>query len=415
LIASAVLVVAGLLYSFFWLPVVGHRTGWVQPGDLWGTYRAAHYVGWGDIGDVYTAGTGFITFPGIAILLAPIAILTDHLGLSESFPRAIAHPSAWFVLGPVLILVGLLPLFAFDAVGEYLGTPRRIRVVLCWAQVVLLWPLVVVWGHPEDAISVGLAVYGLIATWKGQWARGGWLFGAALLFQPVAVLFLPIVLALHPDARRRMSYLVRVALPSAVALAIPTVQNWSATTYALIKQPTFPSVDHPTPLLFLAPVLGQYGPGTQTVFLHGATGRRFVAGVVGKAGEIVAPGVGRFVAVAFAVAVGLWAWRRRPSPVQTLWLAALVLGAWCACEPVMTPYYTWAVLALVVTLAGLASSWRLAVTIGAAIFVTVWTQHFFSPWVWWGPTVLMIGLGLYCSRPVGVSRLPETQPEAVHS
>jgi len=40
-----------------------------------GTYRAAQYVGWGDIGDIYQGGTGFISLPGIAVLLAPMTIL----------------------------------------------------------------------------------------------------------------------------------------------------------------------------------------------------------------------------------------------------------------------------------------------------------------------------------------------------
>ena len=93
-------VAVGLLYSFLWLPIVEHRTGWVQPGDIWGSFRAAHYIGWGDITDLYTPGTGFISFPGIAVLMAPVAFITGHLGMSESYPRWLAHPSAWLVLSP---------------------------------------------------------------------------------------------------------------------------------------------------------------------------------------------------------------------------------------------------------------------------------------------------------------------------
>jgi len=407
--------VVALLYSFLWNPLVAHKSGWVQPGDIWGTYRAAHYIGWGDFGDLYTQGTGFITFPGIAVLLAPVAFVTDHLGLSDSFPWALPHPSAWPVLDPAMIVVGLLPIFSFDALGEYLGTSRFARVVVCWAQAVLLWPVVVIWGHPEDAIAVGLAAYGLIATWRRQWARSGWIFGVALLFQPVVVLLVPLVLALYPDARRRFGYLVRVALPSAVILVVPTVQSWALTTYALVKQPTFPGLDHPTPLLFLAPVIGHARPSPRFLLVHTGTATRFISTALGGQGKIVAPGIGRLMAVACAVLIGLWVWKRHPRPPQILWLAALAAAAWCALEPVMTSYYTWPALALTVTVSGLASSWRLAVTIGAALFVTVWTEHFFSPWVWWGTTVVMIGLALYCSRPPHVSSSPEIPQEAMRS
>jgi len=412
LITSAVLVISWLAYSFLWNPVVHHKTGWVQPADIWGTYRAAHYIGWGDVGDIYTRGTGFITFPGVLLVLAPLAILTDHLGLSESYPRAMAHPSAWPILGPVSILIGLLPLFAFDALAEHLGVTHRVRIVLCWCQMILLWPVLVIWGHPEDAIAIGFAVYGLIAAWKKQWVKGGWLFAAALLFQPLVVLFFPIVLAIYPDARRRIRWVVQAVLPSAVLLAIPIIGSWNETTYALVKQPTFPSVNHPTPLLFLAPVIGRFRPSTGVAYVHVGTLHEFLSGTLMTGGNIVAPGLGRLAALAVAVLVGLWVWSRRPSENVTLWLCALVLGVWCVLEPVMTPYYAWPFLALVVLSAGLNSPGRLAVTFGAALFITLWTEHFFRPWVWWGPTVLAVGLALYCARPVPVSKAQETRPEA---
>jgi len=40
---------------------------------------------------------------------------------------------------------------------------------------------------------------------------------------------------------------------------------------------------------------------------------------------VVAPGLGRLIAVALAVLVGCVVWRRRSDPAQTLWLSALVL------------------------------------------------------------------------------------------
>ncbi len=415
LIAAAGFVAAGLLYSFLWPAIVDHKSGWFQPMDAWGTYRAAHWVAWGDVGDLYTPGTGFITFPGIAVLLAPIAFVTDHLGLSESFPRAIAHPTAWFALAPALDLIGVLPLFAFDAMGEFLGATRRMRFIGCWAQAVVLFPLVVVWGHPEDAVALGLATYGLIAIWKKRWAPGGWLFGMALLFQPVVVLLFPVALAFYPTTRKRLGYLIRSALPSTVLLIIPFLQSWGNTTYALVKQPTCPTVNHPTPLVFLAPVLGTYRGVSEPVMVHIGGIDRFTSKVLGGSGKVVEPGPARLIALGFAVLIGLWIWKRHATSAQALWFGALALGAWCCVEPVMTPYYTWPVLALCIVTAGLASPRRFLITVLAAIFVTVWTEFSFSPWIWWTPTVLMIGVALYGARPIALSSLPQSQPEAASS
>src|SRR5271165_2576304 len=76
------LVVTGMTYSLFWAPVVRHRSYWIMSFDLWSTFRGAHFVGWGDLGGVYGAGTALVTFPGILIVLAPLAMLTGALGWS---------------------------------------------------------------------------------------------------------------------------------------------------------------------------------------------------------------------------------------------------------------------------------------------------------------------------------------------
>ena len=44
-------------------------------------------------------------------------------------------------------------------------------------------------------------------------------------------------------------------LPAVALLAIPLAQSWANTSRALFQQPNYPSIDHPTPWLALAPVL----------------------------------------------------------------------------------------------------------------------------------------------------------------
>ena len=105
---SVVVLVTGLLFEFFWLPVVHHDPVWFTQADMWGMFRAAHYVGWGYLGGVYTPGTGLLTFPGMPILLAPVAMLSGALHLTESTnPVILAHPTAVFLLLPVELLLRL--------------------------------------------------------------------------------------------------------------------------------------------------------------------------------------------------------------------------------------------------------------------------------------------------------------------
>jgi len=402
-------VVIGLLYSFFWSPVLHHVGLWAQPGDLWGTYQAAHFVGWGDIGDIYSAThAGFITFPGIAVLLAPVAMLTGALGLSESFPWIIPHATAWPVLAPVALAITVLPLFAFDAMAEFLGTGHRRRVLLCGAELLVLWP-VIYWGHPEDAISMGLATYGLLALFKQQWRWGGWLFGGAVLFQPLALLLVPVALATLPGLRPCVRFLYRAALPAVVTLVIPLAQSWHGTTYALVEQPTYPSVNHPTPMLVLAPVIGSYKAKASDQVGAAGVGHslRFVTAAPGTGGKVVAPGPGRIVALAIAAGLGWWAWRHKADPLRSVWLSGLVLAGWCAMEPVMTAYYLWPALGLVlVASAGL--PWRrFGIVAGSSLFATLWSEWFFRPWVWWAPIMAALALGLICARGgVGRTRPP---------
>ncbi len=94
----------GMLYMLFWNHVVSHGHYWTASGDLWGIWRAAHYVGWGYVGGVYDTSTGFNALPGMPVLLAPVAMLSGMLHLTESFPPwVVQHPSALLLLDSIEI------------------------------------------------------------------------------------------------------------------------------------------------------------------------------------------------------------------------------------------------------------------------------------------------------------------------
>ena len=122
LMMIATIVIVSMAYSLWWNPIVHQSRDWVIPGDIWSTFRAAHWVGWGNIGGIYGTNTQLVTLPGIAVLLAPVAMVSGALGLGESVaPIFNSQPSSWLLLGPVILLLGSTCLMAFDAMADELG------------------------------------------------------------------------------------------------------------------------------------------------------------------------------------------------------------------------------------------------------------------------------------------------------
>lgn len=358
LATTAVFVITGMAFCLFWAPVVRHHPYWIDPGDLWATYRGAHYVGWGDLGGVYGAGTGLVTFPGILLLLAPLAMLTGTLGLTESFPKFLPHPQAWIVLGPYEMLLGAVALFACDALAERLGVGRGRRLVLCLAEAAVLWNVVVWWGHPEDAVAVGFAVYAVVLAFDGRWTGAGWLFGAAMATQPLVLLMLPILMGLA-GRRHVVGLLVRSIGPVVALVATPLISQFHATAHALLDQPNYPGVDHATPWTTLAPVISGHG--------HTLT---------------VAAGPGRIIALLLAGALGWWARRWRHQPDLIVWAAATALALRCLTESVMVGFYVWPALALALVAAARVR-WRLAAATAAALVTTMVSQWHLGWLPWW--------------------------------
>ena len=142
--------------------------------------------------------------------------------MTESFPFAVPHPTAWLLLGPYEILIGCSALFAFEALAAHLEISPQRRVMLCVAEGVVLWPTLVLWGHPEDALALALGVYGLVLALDGKWTGAGWLFGAAVATQPLVILMLPVLLAMA-GRQRALALLVRSVLPAAALLATPLI------------------------------------------------------------------------------------------------------------------------------------------------------------------------------------------------
>ncbi len=376
-------VVATMVWSLAFAFHARHLVWWRTPVDIWATLRGAHLVAWGDLGGVYGGGTSLVSFPGSVLLLVPVALVSSALGMSESFPLTLPHPSAWLVLGPYAAAAASLAIFGADAVARRLGVGPGRRSALAAAGAVALFPVYAVWGHPEDAVAVGLLLYAVLAALDGRHARAGWLAGAAVAVQPLVLLGLPVLVALT-SWRRWPGLAARAALPAAVLVAVCLAGDAHATIRALLEQPNFPRIDRVTPWTALAPRLGGAGQALA-----------------------VAAGPGRLVALAGAIGVGavlrMRLARRRRVPAAAcpdagvqrgraaVLALAVALSLRCLTESVMDPFYLWPALGVGLLASAAVGGRHLAAASAAAVATTVLGELHPVWWLWWyGVTAGMV-------------------------
>lgn len=389
--ASAVFIIAALIYSFWWglhadwgSPL---HLNWNTPSDLWLTPQTARQVAHGQMSSLY-AQYHFQTFPGVAFLLAPAGALISAANLTADLPPAQqwVHPQAWFVLEPCLLLLSAVSLFAFDALAERLGADGPRRYALAFTEAVALWNVSVFWGHPEDVLAVALVAYALCFAFNSRWNGVAWLFGLAVAFQPLVLAGVPVLLAMA-GVKRWARFLARAAVPGVVVLLPPLIANFHATATALTQQPNYPtaSANHETPWTALAPRL------------------HLVPGV-----WVVSAGPGRLVSLILACGVGWWSLRWRDRPEMLVWAVALTFSLRCLTESVMDPYYLWPVLAVAMVASVRSQPWRFAGTLVTAIVVTVICQSHFGWGAWWTLNMLGLVVILVCAVPLHLVEVAES-------
>jgi hypothetical protein len=386
LLAAFCLTAIAMISSVWIGPRVEGSAAWALPQDLWGTLVAAQRLAHLDFGGLYTQPTGLVSLPGAAVILVPVAALIDVAGFSLQFPGPhYQEPAAWLLAGPYEVALSTVALFAADAVAERLGvTSRRRRVVLTIAETIALWSVSARWGHPEDAVAVGLLMYGMLALSNGRPGRSGWLIGAAVAVQPLVLLAVPVVAA-AVELRRLPGFLARAAAPGAVLLAAAAAANWGATYAAVTRQPNSATLNEPTAWTPLAPHLG-HG------FVAGGPGR--VLALVAACGCALA--ARRWVASRDAGRRGL-AWDPRRLE-DLLWWAAVALALRSVFESVMVAYYVWPALAL--AMAAASRNWQrlLAASASAAVVTFLSQGAWRSLWTWWLPMLAGLGLTLFLAR-----------------
>ena len=379
LLAAVLLIVITLITSTTIGPVVSGQKGWTLPEDVWGTMVAAQRIARLHLASLYTEPTGLISFPGTAVVMVPAALLADLLGwpIVKPDPNG-PNPLVWLIACPYLIAVSAVALFAADALAEHLGASTRMRLALAIASANALWSVSAQWGHPEDALAVGLLMYAVLDLSRRRLGRAGWLVGAAVAVQPLVLLAVPFLLATL-NRRQWIGFLLRAAIPAVVILGAAATANWEATHHAITNQPNWPAVDHQTPWTALAPSLDR-----------GA----------------VAAGPGRILSVLSACALALVAGRRlRALRAGTqAWSAATLreVLAWislglalrCLFESVMVPYYMWPALAVALVVATRSRRHLLRASVAAVLITFLSELKWHSAWGWWGMVIAGIALTL---------------------
>jgi hypothetical protein len=381
-----------------WGPRYYGKSAWAVPDDLWATLVAAQRLLHLDLAGLYTPPTSLVSFPGTALILVPVAAIIDAAGLPLHAGPQGTHPVEWLFAGPLETIISSVTLFAADAIAERMGASRPKRFLLAAASATALWNVSVRWGHPEDAVAVGLLLYAVLALSGARTSRAAWLAGAAVAVQPLALLAFP-VLVVAVEPKRLPGFAVRAAAPSVVLLAAAAAANWTATVHAITNQPNAPAVDHPTPWVYLAPHLSDGS---------------------------VAAGPGRALAIVVACGCGLGVWHRWRTArlavrwtaeilADVLWWVAAALALRSVFEPVMVSYYVWPPLAVALVAAS-GDWWRLVPTSATATVLTWLAQASWrNPWVWWTPIIAVLALTLAVARPArpAAQGLPEPGEEFV--
>src|SRR6202035_1046602 len=173
----------------------------------------------------------------------------------------------------------------------------------------------------------------------GRWTLTAWLLGGAVAMQLLAVLVIPIFLGVA-GARRAAPLLARASVLPGFFLIAVVVPDPHHAIRTLLRQPTFPRVDHATPWVHLSPVLG---PG------------------------VVAAGPSRLIAGAIALGAGWYAHRHRDDLVLILYAATVVFAARCLFESVMVPYYVMPCVVLALLVAAKRGRIRTLLTVPTAL------------------------------------------------
>lgn len=381
------------------LPSLSSAPGWSVFGDFSAMLLKSTDAAYQGIGHIYAGRGGIlVAFPGFEELMTGIWHLLEafHVFAAVRFAHIsgnISMPGFLGIGSEIVIAVAyglgtsaIVPLARLARDLE-LGKYARLAFTLL-ASVALAWT-VALWGHPDDAMAVGLMAWALRDALRGRKMRAAWLLGAGLAMQPMVVLGAFVVAACARPASFKgwLSFAWRAAAIPAMSLVVPLAVEPSLTIHHVIGQPVeWGSAlldNHPTPWSALT--------------LHERTLRLAYE----RSAHIAYGSESRLLAVALAACLAIWLLRRRERDSGKLapWLLAIAFSGRIAFEAVVIPYYLFA--PLVFGLLGIAQ-WRprwlvLGVPLAAGVAYASYER---SLGEWGYFVVLVVGLALLCALSV---------------
>jgi hypothetical protein len=314
--------------------------------DVWIGVDAARYVANGALGFVYESNRYLTSLPLYPILLAPLVAAGDALGLSA--PPA---PTAtmYVLLAPFTVGLATPLLHQARALVREAGGGGPLLSVQVWTALLVGVPVLLLYGHGEDALAL-LAVVGTVRlAGRGRWLAAGLVLGAGVAAKQWAVLALPALLAVCPRPARLRLAGAAAALPCALA-GFALAVDWAHASRALLHPPNYPLYGH-------------------------------AALWVDAGAETVATAPFRLGVLAMAVVLAGRVGPGAPAP-RLLAVLGVTLLARCALEPVLHVYYLGPGLCLLL-LHERVTTGRCVRTAVYGSLLAAWFSIDPSPALWW--------------------------------
>ncbi len=321
----------------------------ITPGDLWGMSASSWFLAHGQFAHIYASPGALTSPPALEIVLAPILLFAQMVGLAAHFPSS-SPLGLWLLLGPTVLLIASTALFAIDAVARSWSLTDRTRLALALVSALGVSNVAGVWGHPEDCVAVAMVLWAALAIQRRPdigGRRAAWLLGLGIAFQPLAILGVaPVLACLGWRSFAKVS--CRLVLPSLLALVPPLIGQPGLTRFVLVNQPFLPKAVSFTPLTYLAPVIG---PGTD------------------------GGGPTRLLALLLSACLAIAVCRRRHDLTTVLTMTAIAFFLRVLFETELIWYYMWPVAAVCLLLSARRGVWHLGVCSAALVATIVIGNH----------------------------------------
>jgi hypothetical protein len=351
-------------YTFWWEQLRFGRHQWMVAGDLWMAVHATIWVNNGAYPYLYQAHNQFYALPLSVLVLAPVVALGNLWHLSVGYPVALPYPSMFLLVGPLMVAIGVIVLYAVRSLAFEAGVRRGLLLLQMVVAAAVVFPAFYL-GHFEDLMALAFASFAIRQHLRGHLTSSALLLGLAICSKQWVLLAVP-VLAFRLPRAEAGRYLLRCALPVVLLAGPPLALDFHHSARALLEP--------------ITPLAGTVGHLSLTAWLGGAASRW-----------------SRSAATVAAVVIG-WKTRRRPNMLELVGLVWLLRAL---TEPVLFAYYLGPGIALCLIAAASRDGRVHRGSALLAVAAVAWSLPA-SPatgWWWCGEALLLVAFGVSCVLP----------------